>query len=83
MNSIPVISRLPHFIPLSTTVTPRSILPSLILIFKPRDIPHSNPRIGRSEIPHLPRIDLSSRQPNRSTVYASSPTTYYTLARPR
>lgn len=83
MDSIIVVSRLPHFITLSTTLTPRSVLPSLIFLLESRDIPHCNPRIGRSEIHHLSRIDLSSRQPNRSTVYASSPTTYYSLARPR
>ena len=83
MDSIIILPRLPDSITLSTPLTPRPLLPSLILILKPRDIPHSDPRIGRSKVHNIPRSNLSRRQSDRSALHASSPTTYNPPTRPR
>jgi hypothetical protein len=83
MSSITIISRLPDSISLSPPLTPWPIFPSLVLILKPRDIPHRDPRIGRPEVHNIPRSNLSSRQSNRSTLHACSPTTFHPPTRPR
>jgi hypothetical protein len=83
ISSIIILPRLPDFIALGPPLTPRAILPCLVLVLKPRYLPYSNPRIGRSEIHHIPRSDLPSRQSNRSTLHACCPTTYHPLTRPR
>jgi hypothetical protein len=83
ISSIIILPRLPDFIALGSPLTPRSILPCPILLLEPRYLPHSDPRIGRSEIHYLSRSNLPSRQSNRSTFHACSPTTYHPPTRPR